>query len=62
MRHVRTLLGRIAASRWDTRVAVAIPLLLGMIALSVLLGAFASNAAPGGYGGPPTSKPTPSTR
>jgi hypothetical protein len=32
-----------------------------MIALSVLLGAFASNAAPGGYGGPPTSKPTPST-
>jgi hypothetical protein len=57
---VRTVLGRIGRSSWETRVAVAIPLLLALLALPVMFGVFASGAAPGGvkggYGPPP--KPT----
>ena len=57
---IRTILTRLGRSSWETRVAVAIPLLLALLALPVMFGAFASGAAPGGvkggYGPPP--KPT----
>src|SRR4051812_30448121 len=52
---------RIGRASWETRIALAVPLLIGLLAIPVLLGAFAS-AAPGdnpggGYGGPPSTLP-----
>jgi hypothetical protein len=54
----QSVLARVGQSSWETRVAVAIPLLLALLALPVMFGVFASGAAPGGatggYGPPPT--------
>ena len=62
---LRTMIAHIRRASWESRVAVAIPLLLALLALPVMLGAFAAGQPPttgspgGGYGPPPsTPKPT----
>jgi hypothetical protein len=60
-------MAHIRRASWESRIAVAIPLLLALLALPVMLGAFASpgggsGASPasnagGGYGPPPTTGP-----
>src|SRR5437016_3829178 len=51
---LRAGFARIAHAPWETRIAVAIPLLLAVLAVPVMLGAFASESgspsAAGGYG------------
>jgi len=71
---LRTLIAHVRRASWESRIAVAIPLLLALLALPVMLGAFASpsgnsgapaaTAGANGYGPPPTTnehKPPPPT-
>jgi hypothetical protein len=72
---LRTVMAHIRRASWESRIAVAIPLLLALLALPVMLGAFASPGGDpgkpgilgGGYGPPPTTNvhqpppPTPPT-
>jgi len=61
------LFARLGRTSWETRIALAVPLLIGLLAIPVLLGAFAG-AAPGdnpgygGYGGPPSTLPVTVTK
>jgi hypothetical protein len=64
---LRTMVAHVRRASWESRIAVAIPLLIALLALPVMLGAFASpgggsGASPaskpgGGYGPPPTTNP-----
>jgi hypothetical protein len=68
---IRTLFRRVSNGPWETGIAVTIPVLLALLAVPVMLGAFASEtttqAASGGYGTtttaplppPPTEPPPP---
>ena len=62
---IRTALRRIGAAPWETKIGVAIPLLLGMLAIPAMLGAFASDvhstSAVGGYGTTTTIAVAPSS-
>src|SRR3954469_22689409 len=60
---MRTTMRRIGAAPWETKIGVAIPLLLAMLAVPAMLGAFASEVgtadAGGGYGTTTTLAPPP---